>query len=219
MSEYKHFIEDFTERSSKLFNNFIENAGDKYDVTLLLTFATPCFLVPYERLKDEGKREKAFSRNFDIYQDKYDDIRNDIFVDDDCVFNEELSIENIRYGFVKNIDDARNHNWEVETINKIKSDFINDKGKKVSLTVHVLFSTLRNGLAHGNIFTTGKPDIKQIVLAKKITRKDPTDEKCSECDQHQKPSIDVGWNCLIIDPDSFKQLLKNWFKWLESEGI
>ena len=217
MSEYKHFIEDFTERSSKLFNEFIENAGDKYDVTLLLTFATPCFLVPYERLKDEGKREKAFSRNFDIYQDKYDGIRKDPFVG--SVFQKKLSIESIRYGFVKEIEDARNHNWEVETINKIKSDFINDKGIKAPVTVHLLFSTLRNGLAHGNIFTTGKPDIKQIVLAKKITRKDPTDERCSDCGQHQKRGIDVGWNCLIIDPDSFKQLLRNWFEWLKSEGI
>ena len=40
MSSYKHFIEDFTNRSRELFNELIVKKGIKYDVTLLLTFAT-----------------------------------------------------------------------------------------------------------------------------------------------------------------------------------
>ena len=64
MSEYADFIVDFTTRSKEVFDEIEDFKWySKYNVTLLLTFASPCFLIPYDRLKNDATPD--YPRPFD----------------------------------------------------------------------------------------------------------------------------------------------------------
>jgi hypothetical protein len=202
MSEYEHFIIDFTTRSKCLFElltgkditaKISEDIYKKYDVTLLLTLATPCFLVPYDRLSDNLKKKKEkdeyFERHFDdIYATPWEKCLSEKpFVGSDLFA--ELQSENIRYGSVEDISTAKTNNFLDASFKELGSI------PKSKPQVKSIIATIRNALAHGNIFTTGKPNIKHIVLAKYVKKR-------------------TEWDCLIITPSDFKQLLENWHKWL-----
>ncbi|MBT6175405.1 MAG: hypothetical protein HOH96_07600 [Flavobacteriales bacterium] len=103
-------------------------------------------------------------------------------------------------------------------MNPIDSTFRNYNGKQIELTIHQVLSTVRNGLAHGSIFTTGRDAITEIVIARErkvVVKDDPT--YCKVC--KKGGSVFKGHDCLIIEPDSFKQLLRNWFDWLSREKV
>jgi len=197
MSSYKHFIIDFTSRSEKLFSLLkSKDEYKKHDVTLLLTFATPCFLVPYDRLKGDPKvrreGDKYYGRHFDdIYEMPWDDCLKNLRFEESDLFA-ELKGKNIRYGKVGNIEEAITYNFSDPALKELDDIKKVDKPK-----VESIIATIRNGLAHGNIFTTGNPNIEHIVLAKHKGGK--------------------SYDCLVITPSDFKQLLTNWYSWLRQQ--
>jgi hypothetical protein len=53
MTAYRNYVQDFPSRSRDLLNEFSLSARAlNKEVTLLLAVATPCLIVPYERLRN-----------------------------------------------------------------------------------------------------------------------------------------------------------------------
>ena len=206
MSEYADFIVDFTTRSKEVFDEIEDFKWySKYNVTLLLTFASPCFLIPYDRLKNDATPD--YPRPFDDkYKEHWKKLSKRKFKG--SPLSNGLHRENIKYGTVKDIRDAIIRNFSDAALKEI------DNIKKADQPeVKTIISTIRNGLAHGNIFTTGTTkNIEHIVYAKRKEAQRGHSSKPKESD-------DNCYVCFIITPSDFKQLLTNWFEWLESKEM
>ena len=205
--EYKHddFIVDFTDRIKLAFDRSRKDRKEflKHNVTLMLTFATPCFLVPYDRLKDDMTPD--YPRVFDdTYRDLWKKIKNNTFFSQKKpTLSADLNAEEERpkFGISKTIQGAI-EDFNEGVFNRIEEVKQPDNAQ--------IISTIRNGLAHGNIFTTksaqngnGRKEIKEIMLAALVSSKNK----------------EKGWKCLVITPSHFEKLLENWFTWLQDEGM
>jgi hypothetical protein len=68
-------------------------------------------------------------------------------------------------------------------------------------TISPILRTLRCGLAHGNLFLRGRPDIDAIVFLR-------------------QPNRGVyGFEYLMVSPDDFHRFLENWIGFLEGIAI
>ena len=144
MTAYKNFIQDFPNRCREVLEAFrVPALAMDREVTLLLTAATPCLLLPYGRLHEEehpsNDRENIVSETstFDIELQKE--------CGKSCLLS-EFKDEDWRYKKLDNLQgdlDAWGLKEDTESISAIKTETV--------------LNILRNALAHGNVWTTGNP--------------------------------------------------------------
>lgn len=143
---YKDYIQDFSNRAKKILEEFSKcDPSNKLNVTALLSVATSSFVIPFERLKE-----------FHPFNDRI------LFKEIASRIDEELK---------KNVSDStlinKSELWRTKNLSKSslkKTDFedgfeaIKDEDK-----IESLFNTIRNALAHGNIYSYSKSDLSRHI--------------------------------------------------------
>lgn len=137
--EYKDYITDFSSRAKKVLEEFSKcDPTNDLNVTALLSVATSSFVIPFERLKESHPFKDKI---------KFDRI-----------------VSRINIELKKNIPDSKLINnpsqWMTKNLQKDsleKSDFENGFGAiKAEDKIKSLINTIRNALAHGNIYSCSK---------------------------------------------------------------
>lgn len=185
MTAYANFIQDYPQRCKKLLESFSKNAKMKdLEVTQLLCISTSGIIVPYNRLSDKC-HPAADSSRFKDAKEHFVKI-----LDRNFVGSELWSFHNAgswRFSELKNLAGDPD-SWHLDTAKPI------DDGIKISKVVKIM----RNALAHGNIFTSGKPQIEMLVFLSRLGREN----------EHK------GYNCLIVSPSDLNVFMMEWFKML-----
>ena len=190
MTGYKNFIDDFPRRCRDILN--IAKRPALYrgrEITLTLMVASAGFVVPYERLTPG--HPSGDSKRFVGAAEKLQSLLDQAFTS--SVLSQQMSSTwyEGKVGSVNGDPDS----WDGLRKRKPFS-----KDKKVSATLKVI----RNGLAHGNIFTFGNPIIQEIIFIKKNFN-------------------DVGevrdYSFVYLVPQDFSQFLENWFDFLNDVCI
>lgn len=152
MTEYRNFIKDFPRRC----RDILDVAGKPAflrgrEVTLTIMVASAGFVVPYEGLKSDHPSED--SKRFVDAAEKLKLLLDQPFMS--SVLANKMNSK-WHYGKVDSVNGDPD-SWDGLRKRKPLSD-----GNKVSTTLNVI----RNGLAHGNVFTFGNP-IQEITFIKK----------------------------------------------------
>jgi hypothetical protein len=152
MTEYTNFIKDFPRRC----RDILDIAGKPAlyrgrEVTLTIMVASAGFVVPYERLKPD--HPSGDSKRFADAAEKLKSLLNQPFMS--SVLSNKMN-STWYHGKVFSVNGDPD-SWDGLLTRK---PFSNDRKVSTTLTV------IRNGLAHGNIFTFGNP-IRAIILIKK----------------------------------------------------
>jgi len=191
MTAYKNYIEDFPRRCREI----LEIAGKPAfsrgrEVTLTLMVASAALVVPYERLKRDGRWGDHPSGDRNTFADaagKLESLLDQPFMSS-CLCAEA------------------NSTWRVGKLLSVTGDPDSwvglQKSRPISKdkTVRAILSVIRNGLAHGNIWTLRDP-IKAIVFVKSVT----DDNK-----------LVPKFSFVSAAPYEFRNLLENWFDFLIS---
>jgi hypothetical protein len=184
MTEYKNFIKDFPRRCRDILDIAGKPALSRgREVTLTIMVASAGFVVPYERLKPD--HPSGDSKKFADAAEKLKSLLDQPFMSSVVCNKMNSTWHDGKVASVNGDPDS----WDGLRKRKPFS-----KDKKVSTTLKVI----RNGLAHGNIFTFGNP-IQAIVFIKKNFN-------------------DVGvvrdYSFVFVAPREFLQFLENWFDFL-----
>lgn len=192
MSNYRDFITDYPDRAQKLLAS-VKNTeiGKKHNVTLMLSFATPCVIIPFERLRPPRSHQtphpakvrarfKKAKKDFDKFLKK-------------SKFLAEFS------------DDPKNHSWTFNTLESVSGDpdgwpDVGDKDMTDQKTAKAILKHLRNALAHGNIFTRAD-DLNKIDMLVFLSETHLGSGK---------------FNCLTVSPDDFYTFLVKWIEFLKT---
>lgn len=144
MTAYKNFIQDFPNRCKDVLEAFrVSASATDREVTLLITAATPCLLLPYGRLHEE----------------KHPSQDRDNILNEASTFDIELSKE---CGKSCLLNGFKDEDWRYKKLNNLQGDpdawGLKEDTKPISAKkTETIFNILRNAFAHGNIWTTGNP--------------------------------------------------------------
>jgi len=190
MSNYSNFVSDFPGRCAKLLKQFEKPARySKLEVTHMLCVAMPSILVPLERL--EGPHDKSLGHPSQDWK-KYERPKSVL----DDLYKQSFrgsalwpvdSLDSWCFGKLAEVTGDPD-SWEELNVPKRLS---RDK------TVRSLLKHIRNALAHGNIFTRGRPEIEQIIL---LSKPDKYADK---------------FNFLLVGPADFRAFLNHWLAFLQ----
>lgn len=157
MSNYVNFIVDYPSRCRDLLSSFEPDAVDlDREVTLVLSVASTGLTIPFERLKDDDGPYERPTDDRARYQDaaeQFDALLASPFLDSAVWGEAPGSWHTGRLGSAKGTPD----DWpELRTFQQITPD----------VEVSAIVYTLRNALAHGNIYS--RPDnenrIRELVF-------------------------------------------------------
>src|SRR5271166_3457918 len=190
MTEYKNFIQDFPRRC----RDILDIAGKPAlprgrEVTLAIMVASAGFVVPYERLTPGHPSED--SKRFVGAAEKLKSLLDQAFMS--SVLSNKMSSAwyEGKVGSVNGDPDS----WDGLQKRKPFS-----KEKRVRATLKVI----RNGLAHGNIFTFGNP-IQAIIFFEKKN--------------FNEVGVVRDYSFVYVAPRDFCQFLENWFHFLNDVRI
>jgi hypothetical protein len=188
LSEYRDFVHDFPLRCHDLLKTFEPGAKLRdREVTLLLAVASAGLVVPYERLRPDRPHPSGDAQRFSQAA---------------AALAEELDKTLERF-----LGEASAREWLVGTTSDLNgppdawSGFaaVRPANQKLARTI---LKTIRNALAHGNVWTLGNP-ISELVFAREIWEAKKL----------------VGFEFLKVSPQAFRGLLDTWFDGLKKQGI
>jgi hypothetical protein len=189
MTAYRNFIEDFPRRCRDILKMASRSAQSQgREVTLALIVASAGLVVPYERLKPDGRwgpHPSGDSKKFAEAADKLKSVLDQPFI------SSRLWTEGSSTWFGGRLDSVTG---EPDSWIGLQQSRPISKDK----TVGAILSVIRNALAHGNIWTRLDP-IKAIIFVKSVT------------DDHKAIP---KFLFVSVAPDEFRNLLENWFDFL-----
>lgn len=184
MSAYKDFVRDFPSRCLDIMRLFA-NAAREHDreVTLLLAMATPSVILPFERLHKDAHPSKD--------QTRFSDAKLML----DCELKRPCKDSRVFAGLSSG-------EWRYKKLHSLQGDpdawNLKTDCKPISeKQLGTIIGIIRNALAHGNIWTTGKP-INTIVFVSLVS-------------QEQR---DGPFNSLQCSPEIFAEFVKHWVSFL-----
>jgi hypothetical protein len=194
MSAYDDFVHDFPTRCKDLLTAAARDAAAmEREVTLSIMTAAAGFLVPFERLNPNVKHEHPAldrQRHPEI-AGKLDDLLNERFLNS-CLWNSTPSTW--KAGKLKSIDNAPDDWPELQAPRTLSADRL----------VKSVVGVLRNALAHGNIYTLGRPQIRDIVFISRL--------------EDQDGNL-LSYRFVQVSPVDFRGFLVRWFDFLSSSCI
>lgn len=164
------------------------------EVTLLLMVASAAFVVPYERLRPDNNRlphPSGDNKRFDELAKRLENLMADKFCGSSLCPKRESSW--------KVANDVRRVEGDLDSWFPPSSLNPVSPGKQVSS----MLALIRNGLAHGNIFTTGSPIEALILLSTPGTVKNPTDK----------------FDVLSVSPEDFGRFIREWIAFLQRSQV
>lgn len=191
MSNYKDFVSDYPARCRDLLVSMeAEAAVQGREVTFMLAIASTGFIFPYERLK--GGNASQDRNSFPDSTKAIEDIKKESFL------RSPLS-------------EGLGHTWR---LGEVTYDHLRHRpdawpgfssAERISQTEPAcsILQTLRNALAHANIWTTATDPIDTIVFA---TRKNYREEK-------------GDYKYVAASPKALRDFLIAWFKFLATKRI
>jgi len=192
MTGYINFIKDFPNRCRDILHIAREPAllcGR--EVTLAIMVASAGFVVPYERLKFKPDHPSGDSRTFSDAAEKLKSLLDKPFTSS-VLFNKMGSPW---YDGRVVCVNGRPESWG--GLRK-REPFSKDKTVKTTINV------IRNGLAHGNIFTFDNP-IHEIAFVEKKN--------------FNGVGVVSHYSFVSVGPEEFLQFLHNWFDFLNDFDI
>src|SRR5271166_3508715 len=188
MTEYKNFIQDFPGRCRDILDIAGKPALSRgREVTLAIMVAAAGFVVPYERLT--VGHPSGDSKRFVGAAEKLKLLLDQPFTS--SVLSNKMS-----------------STWYEGTVGSVNGDLdwygLQRKPFSKEIKGRAALKVIRNGLAHGNIFTFGDP-IQAIIFFEK---KDFNDVGVARC-----------YSYVYVAPRDFCQFLKNWFDFLDDVHI
>lgn len=191
MSSYSNFIQDFPSRCLDILKKYEKHAiTHNREVTLMLAIATAGFVIPLERLRPPDSNSKdpdhpsRDRKRFEVAANKLKEILDDFFVGSVLWNKKDVG----SWIFAEKREDVQREPDSWPELKRPKS--LSIEKKITSILKH-----LRNGLTHGNIYTTGNP-IRLIIF---LVRPYQSADK---------------YNMLAASPEDFREFLTNWFKFL-----
>jgi len=159
MTAYKNYIQHFPIRCMDVLETFEWDASEiDREVTLSLAIATPCLIVPYERLNSEDHPSKDRER----------------FVEAKKTWDVELRKKCGKSCLWRN---SFEDTWRFKQLDEVSGDpdswKLNNETEPITAKkTKLVLSILRNALAHGNIWTTGDP-IETLVFVSRVCYRKP----------------------------------------------
>jgi len=194
MTAYRNFVEDFPRRCRELLDIAGKPARSRgREVTLVLMVASAGLVVPYERLKSDGRWGDHPSGDRKTFADaggKLEALFSQPFRSS-CLWTEA------------------NSTWHRGKLESLSGDPDAWKGLQQSRpiskdkTVGAVLKVIRDALAHGNIWTLRDP-IEAIIFAKSVTDAD---------------KVAPRFEFVSVAPNDFRKLLGEWFDFLISLHI
>jgi hypothetical protein len=185
MTAFRNFVSDFPERCGELLDQFdIGTRLVRREVTFLLCIATSAIAVPYERLRPRTKNWEHPLRDREQYLEaagKFEEMLNSPFLGSRLW---AAPVGSWCYGPLRSVDGEPDSWMELLEPFPLSTD----------TTVDSVVRHLRNALTHGNIFTTGQPDIDRLVLLSKPDVRQP------------------DYNYLIVSPSDLRGFLVKWVR-------
>lgn len=192
MTAYKNFVEDFPRRCRDILDFARKPALSRgLEVTLSLMVASAGLIVPYERLKPDGRFGDHPSGDNKTFADAA--IKLKLLLDEPFVTSRLWSQPNSTWQDGK-LDSVKGYPETWEGLQK-RRPISNHKKVSAILTV------VRNALAHGNIFTFNSREnmIEGIIFIKANFNED---------------SVIRNYSFLYVAPKEFQQFLRSWFDFL-----
>jgi len=194
MTAYKNFVQDFPNRCLDILKMAKSQAKMKdREVTLSLVIASAGFVIPFERLRPPGELEHP-SGDREKYKKNSENLSKLMGTKFVGSALHPSSRTNWLAGKLKKIEGAPD-SWPELTEKKLMS---NEK------TVGNVLKSIRNALAHGNIYTKGNP-IESIIFVGVNTNKQKT--------------IITGYTYISIKPTEFVDFLTKWFTYINDEEL
>jgi hypothetical protein len=192
MSEYQDFVKDFPKRCQELLQLAESPAlAMGREVTLMLMVAATAFM-PFERLRPEGRHNHP-SKDKERFPEAATELKTLLetpFTASDLFDKDAKSWAT---GKLKSLDGTPDDWPELQKLKPIS------KEKKVNY----IFKTIRNALAHGNLYTRGGDEIKSIIFVSTIEDKDRI----------------IGFKFVSVSPADFRFFLTRWFEFLDKFQI
>lgn len=195
MAEYKNFVQDFPSRCMDLLESFEQQAQAKdREVTLTLLVASAGFVIPFERLKLPGKLEHPVQdrENYPRHSKALEQLMANKFRGSELHPTERST--NWQAGKLKSVRGSPN-TWPELWENKILSE---------EKTVSNVLKSIRNALAHANIFTIGDP-IDKIIFVSVNT--------------NLAGNEITGYSFVSTSPEDFSYFLKAWFTFIGRQDL
>jgi len=193
MSQYKDFIQDFPKRCQEILTfSHGQAVARGREVTLSLMVASSAFLVPYERLRSNGRYEHpAKDRNkFPEAANKLNQLFEQKFIGSEVW---PYDVSSWSSGELKSIE------GEVENWRELR----NPKSISPNKQVKSVLGILRKALGHGNIYTRGGSIIETLVFVSAI----------------EDSGKFIGYRYIQMSPVDFRRFLLCWFKFLSDFNI
>jgi hypothetical protein len=191
MSNYDNFVSDFPGRCLDLLHAFERGARfRKREVTMMLSVATPSIIIPYERLRGpESDRPGHPLRDWNRYHTAkatLDDLLQKPFIGS-ALWPQSSPGSWCCGGPLADVS-GEPDSWQELQANKHVS-----KDKKAG----TVLKHVRNALAHGNIFTRGRPEIERLVLLSQVGEV-------------------FKFNFISVSPADFRAFLEHWLSFLRN---
>ena len=192
MGAYTNYVQDFPNRCNEVLEAFSYCAQIiGREATLLLAVATPCLILPYERLQKKfhpSRDQKKFTKAKSTLDAKV--LKK---CGESCLWSTPNAWRFKKLDRTELSDDPWQWGLDVDT------ESIVDKKAKFVLSI------LRNALAHGSIWTINDP-IDTLVFVSLVEWKDNL--KC-----------EGPFNTIQCSPKELGQFLKNWVNFLSELKI
>jgi hypothetical protein len=189
MTAYSDFIQDYPSRCRRLFDIHFKNAqSNDLEVTLLLNVTSSGLIVPYERLSEDAHPAHDADR-FAEAKARFDELLEASFLDSGLWNTSDP--KSWRCGKLRHLSGDPDA-WGLGELRSVNRE------KKSSSIVRVL----RNALAHGHVFTRGRPHIDELVFLSRCCQSAP----------------EAGYNCVVVSPDDLKRFVLNWLNTLGAVG-
>ncbi len=188
MSAYRNFVVDFPNRCLELLDHYEADAAtQEREVTFLLLVATSAFVVPFERLKD-GHPSK------DSLQLEGASVRLKKLLGTPCAKSEFIPKhgKNWLHGLIATFGDGPD-TWPPSNVSVEEEP------------VDYVLSTIRNALAHGNLYTHGEPIRSLVFYSEKHEGFGPD-------------SVMVGYKHLTVPVMELGEFLLSWLRLLRTLG-
>ena len=215
MSEYIHFVKDFTLRCEELMKR-IDKDNNIYDlkVTGLLMVASAAINIPFERLRPvSANMTPNPSGDIEKYSEaaqQFNQLLDSNFIGS-CLAPNDMSSEWL-------IAEPKSVEGSPETW---ATSFKIISRKK---TVKAVLKIIRHALAHGNIFTKSGTTLVDVNVGKNKRREIQEVILISvEAEKDESNNIRYGtvdhYNCISVTPIAFEKLLRGWFGFIKNIKI
>lgn len=200
MSVFVDFVKDFAGRCEEILDQYGYRAASLgREVTFTLALAAAGFNIPHERLKKSDHPSGDKDRFEDAYR-QLRDLRKSLFLGSE-LWDEAPG--SWRYGKIPD-DQGTAEMWKSATRGLDEYDDNGPDSKRIQ--AGVVLDSLRNALAHGNIFTLGESDIHEIMFLSRVDQA----FVCAKC-RATIGQQDKRYRVFVVSPEDFQKFLRQWF--------